>query len=279
MTKKSKWKKRVIITITSFLVIILILGIIFNQLVYALLIGIGSMDAYYGNNDRGNKIMNFALSKTNTPTENTFHAISVQNTKNGNYNIAIPALEKAYKINPLEVGGYYGWVLLYYYHDYEKALNILNTYDKLTPNFNDWPMGECIHYLKGLALMQLNNYEEAIKEFNISIADVSIKHGDDWVDEAVFINKAKCLSKLNKFEDALVTLKRVISYSNKSTEAYYFMGFSQMKLNKKEEACQNYNKAYELIKDGYKSSDMYVELFHEIYEQEIEQSIAINCMN
>jgi len=279
MTKKSKWKKRLFITIASFLGLIVILAIVFNQLVYTLLIGVGSMDVYIGNNERGNKIMSCALSKIKKPNENTYHAISVQNTKNGNYNIAIPALEKAYRINPEEVGAYYGWVLLYYYHDYEKALSILNAYDDTTPNFSDWPVGECIHYLKGLAFMQLNNYEDAIKEFDISIENTSSEHREDWVDEAVFVNKARCLYNLNKFEVAIIALERVIGYSDKCTEAYYFMAISQVELDQKEKACQNFNKAYELIKKGYKSSDAYVELFHEIYEKQVEEAILKNCKN
>ncbi len=81
MTKKSKWKKRLLITIASFLGLIVILAIVFNQLVYTLLIDVGYKYVYYGNNEKGNKIMSYALSKIKNPRENTYHAISVQNTK------------------------------------------------------------------------------------------------------------------------------------------------------------------------------------------------------
>ncbi|MDC9722986.1 MAG: tetratricopeptide repeat protein [Urechidicola sp.] len=278
MTRKSKWKKRLFITIASFLGLIVILAIVFNQLVYALLMGVGSIDVYYGNNERGNKIMSYALSKIKKPHENTYHAISVQNTKNGNYNIAISALEKAYEINPKEVGAYYGWVLLYYYHDYEKALNILNAYDNLTPEFSDYPMGECIHYLKGLAYKELKNYEEAIKEFDISINNGLKEHSESWVDYQVFLNRGIILLKQNKNEKAIIEFKRVIRNYNECSEAYYFTGLCLAKLNQKEEACQNFNEALKLIEEGYKSSDPYVELFHEIYIQDIEQSLLENCI-
>jgi len=57
-----------------------------------------------------------------------YHSLSVQNTKNGNYSIAIAALEKAMELDPKEISPYYGWVLLYYYRDYEKSLKILEQY-------------------------------------------------------------------------------------------------------------------------------------------------------
>jgi len=280
MKKRIKrWKKRLLIILGSFLGVIIILGIIFNQIVYLLIFELGYIDVHNGNNERGNKIMSYTISKMKNPSETVFHALSVQNTKNGNYNISIPALEKAYGINPKEVGAYYGWVLLYYYHDYEKALSILNKYDDSTPNFSDWPMGECIHYLKGLAYMQLTDYEDAIKEFDVSIENTSMENGEDWVNYEVFLNKGRCLKELGRYEDAILSYQKAIRNFDKSSGAYYFMGLSQIELNQKEKACQNFSKALELIKKGYKSSDIYVELFHEIYERQVEQSVLKNCVN
>ena len=122
--RKRIWLKQLIKVIAFLCVSIIILGIIFNQLVFRLLISVGSIDINYGNNERGNAIIEFSLSKIKNPGENVYHAISVQNTKNGNYDIAITALEKAYVISPNDFGAYYGWVLLYYYHDYKKALAV-----------------------------------------------------------------------------------------------------------------------------------------------------------
>tara|TARA_B110001450_G_scaffold85546_1_gene81439 strand:- start:2610 stop:3449 length:840 start_codon:yes stop_codon:yes gene_type:complete len=279
MKKKSKWKKRLLIIISSFLGIIIILSILFNQLVYALLIGVGSIDINHGNDERGNKLMSYALSKIKRPGINTYHAISVQNTKNGNYNIAIPALEKAYKINPEEVGAYYGWVLLYYYHDYEKSLKILNTFDESTPNFSDYPVGECIHYLKGLAYKQLKNYEEAIREFDESINNDLKNHGEKWIDYQVFLNKGISLYYLGKHQEAILEFERTLKNYDKCSEAFYYIGLCKLALNFKDSACQNLKKANELISQGYKSSDTYVELFHEIYKQQIDEVILENCTN
>ncbi|WP_024741907.1 tetratricopeptide repeat protein [Tenacibaculum maritimum] len=277
MIEKRKWRKLFLKALAYTSALIIILGIVFNQLLFRLLIGIGSIDVYYGNNERGNKIMSYVLPKIKNVDGKIYHAISVQNTKNGNYNIAIDALEKAYKINPKEIGAYYGWVLLYYYHDYEKSLKVLNAYDNLTPNFSDYPMGECIHYLKGLAYKELGDFEQALSEFDLSIKYGLEEHNESWIDYQVFLNRGITLFYQNKNKEAIIEFKRVLRNHNKCSEAYYFSGLTLIKLNKREEACQELNKSLKLVKEGYKSSDIYVELFHEIYEQEILEIISKNC--
>ncbi len=278
MIKKKKWKKRLAISFSSLIVLIIVLGIVFNQIVYLLIFQLGYSQVYNGNNERGNKIMSYAISKIKKTNAEIYHALSVQNTKNGNYDIAISALEKAYKLNPNEAGDYYGWVLLYYYHDYEKALEVLNIYDDSTPDFSDWPMGECIHYLKGLAYKELGQYELALQEFNTSIENTSKEHDENWVDYQVFLNKGISLLHLERFDKAIIIFRKTIENYDKCSEAYYFIGLAQLELNDGL-GCENLNKAYSLISQGYKASDIYVELFHEIYAQQVEQSILENCKN
>lgn len=269
-----KKKHIVIILILSSLIFFFI---IYNQTVFSQIINIGTRELYYGDNLRGNKLINFALSKIENPSENIYHDISVQNTKNGNYGIAISALENAYNINPIESGAYYGWVLLYYYHDYEKALDVLNTYDNLTPGISDFPMGECIHYLKGLAYKELKNYEAALREFNLSI-DNGLKSTDEsWIDYQVFLNKGICMLYMEKYEDAILEFERTLNNYDKCSEAYYFIGLCNVGLNLNEVSCVNFKKSKTLITQGYKSMDNYVELFHEIYLQDVNNAILKHC--
>lgn len=242
-----------------------------------LLFQVGYQNIYYGKNERGNALIEYALSKRDTITDEDYHGWSVQNTKNGNYAIAIEKLEKAMKINPQEGSAYYGWVLLYYYRDYEKALTILEQHDAYTPNFSDAPMGEDIHYLKGLCQMKLQHYQKAVEEFNTYINNLATTHEEAFVDVYTFVQKGRCLTQLNKFDEAIKTYKKAIQYYENCSEAYYFMGLTQLKMDDKINACANFNTALDLIKKGNKSADGYVEYFHEIYPQQIEKSIIENC--
>ena len=263
----------------NYIALTIVLGIFFNQFLFMLLFQYGYSEVYAGNNKTGNKIMNYAISKMKKPDAEIYHALSVQNTKNGNYDIAIEALKKSYEINPRDAGAYYGWVLLYYYHDYEQALQVLNEFDDSTPDFSDWPMGECIHYLKGLAHKEMGQYELALNEFITSIENTSTENDANWVDYQVFLNKGISLFYLERYADAITAFNQAISNNDKCSEAYYFIGLSQLKLGNNESGCINLDKAHSLVSKGYKSSDPYVELFHEIYIQQVDQHILQNCMN
>lgn len=277
--KRRRWLIYLSLSIGTLMGILIVLAIIYSQLSFRVLLGFGYLDTYNGNNERGNKIMNYAISRIEDKDEKTYHGLSVQNTKNGNYNIAIAALEKAFGINPKEVAAYYGWLLLYYYHDYEKALEILDYCDALTPNFSDAPMAEDIHKLKGLAHMQLENYEKAIEEFNLNINEITETIGEDWVDVYTFVNKGRCLSAQNKHKESIEAFQTALNNYQECTEAYYYMALDQLEIKEEELACKNLNTAYALVKKGWKNTDIYIEYFHEVYEQEIESSILTHCTN
>ena len=80
---------------------------------------IGYQNLYFGKNERGNALIEYALAKRNTVAAEEYRHWSVQNTKNGDYGKAIELLEKSLKLEPREVSAYYGWVALYYYRDYD----------------------------------------------------------------------------------------------------------------------------------------------------------------
>jgi len=242
-----------------------------------LMFQIGYQINYFGKFDKGNALIEYALSKRDSVGAHDFQSWSVLNSKNGNYSIAINKLEKAIEMDFQEEADYYGWLLLYYYRDYEKSLSILEKYDALTPTFSDAPMGEDIHYLKGLCHMQMNHYQKAIDEFDIYINNLATTHGEDFVDVYTFVQKGRCLAELGKQNEAILSYKKAIKYYEKCSEAYYFMGLTQLEMNNKVDACVNFNIALDLINTGYKSSDNYVEYFHEIYPQQIEESIAESC--
>lgn len=277
MINIKKWIKPFLIVITSYLGLIIALGIVFNQFIFSTLVGYGSNLLYHGYNQNGNNIIAFGLSHLDNPNADIYHSISVQNTKNGNYNIAIPALEKAYQLDPYEIGEYYGWVLLYYYHDYNKALEVLNSCDNLTPEINDFPMGECIHYLKGLAYKELGNYDKAIQEFDLSIQNEINTYGKAWVDHQIFLNKGISLYKKEEYREAIRVFNQTIRNNSVSSEAYYYLGLCYLKLDENFQACSTFNQAKHLLQQGHKSSETYVELFHEIYLQDVDQAILLNC--
>jgi tetratricopeptide (TPR) repeat protein len=236
------------------------------------LMRVGYQSTYFGNDVIGNELMQYAISKYDKPTGDDYHEISVQNTKNGNYIQAIAALEKAVSLDP-KVHGYYGWVLLYYYRDYEKALEHLEAFDQLTPNFTDAPGGEDIHFQKGLAHMQLQHYETAIKAFDLNINEVSKKYGEKWTNPYCSVYKGRCYEALNDWKKADKAYATAIIIDSNCTEAYYFRGLLHAQQSKIKTARPLLKKALALVNRGNRQTDVYIELFDEIYKEDIEAAI------
>ncbi|MCB9202359.1 MAG: hypothetical protein H6604_04830 [Flavobacteriales bacterium] len=234
---------------------------------------IGYKNAWLGYNKRGEELMQYGLKKMQQDSlyQSMRHS-SVQNTKNGFFVQAIEKLEKSSSQIP-EISGYYGWVLLYYYHDYSRALKNLEIFDNLTPNFVDAPMGECVLFLKGICYMKMENYVKAIEEFNQSEKNSDEHFGKYNYPHELQIYKGRCYEKLNNLNEALKCYDLANKVA-KTADGFYYKAIILQKLGKKEEAKINLKQALELIKKCTKSQDKYVEMFDEIYIQDIEKTLV-----
>ena len=233
----------------------------------------GTYISYHGNDICGNELMNLCIAKHDSITAGDWHAYSVQNTKHGNYAEAIQALEKSLAINAKEMEGYYGWVLLYYYRDYEKALKHLNHYDDLTPQDVDAPVGENIHFLKGLCYYQLGQYQNAIKEFELNEKFEVSHFGQKNCNTYIYFYIARCHEKLNDFKQAELYYKKAMKQTKFPVEANYYLGMLLMKNNKVNIGHKHLQKALDDITLGYKQQDIYVELFDEVYQTQIVEAL------
>jgi tetratricopeptide (TPR) repeat protein len=233
----------------------------------------GTYISYHGNDQCGNDLMNLCIAKNDSITAGDWHAYYVQNTKHGNYAEAIQALEKSLAINAKEMEGYYGWVLLYYYRDYEKSLKHLNHYDCLTPQDVDAPVGENIHFLKGLCYYQLGQYQNAIKEFELN-EKFEINHfGQKNCNTYIYFYIARNYEKLNDLKKAENYYKKAIKQSQFPIEANFYLGLLYKQSNNLELSKKHIEKSLKDIKLGYKQQDIYVELFDEVYQTQIEEAL------
>lgn len=236
-------------------------SLLFPQIVSSLL--------YQGSNTAGKEFSTHTEMMLDSISADIYHGLSVQHLKNGNYTESYKYMSEAVKLDPRENAGYFGWVLLYYYRDYPKALEYLNMYDDFTPNFSDFPVGENIHYLKGLAFMKMNQLDSALTEFNGYIKEENDAGAADFIDVAVFIHRGRILAQRNQYSEAIKSCKKAIEVNSKCLEAYYFVAESQANNNEFELALKNIDVAESLYRSNLKASDIYVELFHEIFLEDI----------
>lgn len=237
------------------------------------ILNITSYTLYHGNETFGNALQNLCISKMDSISSDDYQSVSVQQTKNGNYHKAIEYLKKSISLDVKSNESYFGWLLLYYYRDYKNSLKHLNHFDSLTPNFIDAPVGENIHFLKGLCYYQLNQYNEALQEFSKNERFEIDRFGKRHCNSYIYFYKARCYDKMNDFVSAEQQYNNAIKQSHFATEANYYLGLSLMSQNKNRVAKKHLSLALELINKGYKQQDIYVELFDEVYQSQIEGAI------
>lgn len=232
---------------------------------------IGYNNSYFGNNDRGEEMMQFGLKNMKDATTEDIRHSSVQNTKNGFFVQAIEKLDKACVLDPTS-HGYYGWVLLFFYHDYKKALEHFNLYDNLTPNFSDVANGDDIHFLKGIAEMKLGNYKKSILEFNLSQSISDKRGGKLNYPFELQLYKGRCYEKLKNYKKAL-NCYNIANQIAEVSDNYYYKAMLLKKMQQPNQALINLEKAYQLIKVGRKNRDNYYEVFDEIYIQDVSNEL------
>src|SRR5688500_7323755 len=74
-----------------------------------------------------------------------------------------PLFDKAVEIDPISWQGWRGYLKLFFYRDYEGAIQDFNATDTLTPNFTDYPQSLSVDYLRALAYLQLKDFDASIK--------------------------------------------------------------------------------------------------------------------
>lgn len=225
----------------------------------------GTYFSYHGNDQCSNAMMKLCLAAHDSISAENWHVYSVQNTKNGNYSESVSALEKAILLDPKEMEGYYAWVLLYYYRDYERSLKHLEHYDQLSPGV-EAPVGENIHFLKGLCHYQMGHYQKAIEEFGLNERFEVTRFGQKNCNGYIYFYIARCYDQSGDTKQAEKYYKKTIRYTPYPTEANYYLGLLyKYKMGNIPKAIPYLKASRELLLKGYKQQDIYVELFDEVY--------------
>lgn len=271
-----KWIRRLLLYPLVAVIILIVVFLFFNQDLYYSFKGYyGSQLQWFGYEEKGNRIIQKSINKLDNVGAQLYHGYSVQNTKNGNYDESIRYLDRAASQSPENVDGYYGWCLLYYYRDYDKALFHLERLDRSTP-YIDYVGDDNILYAKGLCYKQKGAFAKALELFQLAI-DYEIKeHGENWVSHHMLFQTGRALHLLNRQSEAIEYYNSAIQSWEGSSESFYYKGLAEIELDNNI-GCQNLNTALEKVRKGEKSSDSYVRLFDEIYVGQVEEMIELKC--
>ena len=98
-----------------------------------------------------------------------------------------PLFDKAVALDPVNWQGWRGYLYLYFYRNYEKAIEDFDATDQLTPDFDDYPQGQSVNYMRGVAYMGLEDWDKAKLYFDTYINEQIATSGEDYADVTAFL--------------------------------------------------------------------------------------------
>lgn len=193
---------------------------------------------------------------------------SIPFTKRGDYHLAAPLLEESMKRDSSESLYYTSWLTLFHYRDYEKALELLQAYDNMTPNVRDYAWGQNVNYLKGLAFRQLQRFEEAIAEFDRGILEEA-----KVASVYMYIYRGICRFHLRDFDLALQDFESALKKNERLGMAIYYKALCYKRMDYNDKARDWLEKAALEVAKGNKQDHPYFEVFDEVHTMMIQDSL------
>jgi len=173
---------------------------------------------------------------------------------------------KAVELDPGNWQGWRGYLYLYFYRDYEKALLDFKATDILTPDFVDYPQSTSVYFMSAICYLQLDDYEEAIRFLDKHIKEELKSVEKKYLDPRVFLYKGIAYFKKGELAKASLVFKEGLENENeKNADLWFWLAKSESKqgnLSKALLALDNSEKQYLL---GHFNERAYVEEFYQVY--------------
>ncbi|MCG8235081.1 tetratricopeptide repeat protein [Tenacibaculum finnmarkense] len=215
--------------------------------------------------------------------EAAVYELSVAHLKRGMPHKWKPQYNKAVKLDSIKRIPWRGYLYLWFYRDYKKAIADFDMSDVLTPNFIDAPQGLSVDCWRGIAYLGLNDYKKAIFYFDKYITKEIKDFSEDSVDVTAFLYQGIAYLELENYTKAEASFNKMIKNSyGFSADAKYYKALILSKQGKTKEAKVMLNSALKDFNDGYYNKRPYIEALRQLYlgdYQELEASLEIALKN
>lgn len=213
--------------------------------------------------------------------EQAVYELSVGYLKRGMPHLWKEQYDKALLLDSVTRIPWRGYLYLWFYRDYKKAIADFDASDTLTPNFTDQPQGHSVDYWRGIAYLGLKDYDNSIVYFDTYINQEIEESGEDWVELTAFLYRGIAYYESGDFEKALYNFgKRLEHGRDLSADAKYYMALIAQEQGNLELAESLINSAIEEFKQGYFNNRPYVETLRQIYLEDLQTlKLALHAEN
>lgn len=179
--------------------------------------------------------------------------------------------QKCAELDPVNWQGYKGYCTLYFYRDYESALNDFDKLDPLTPDFIDYPQATSIEYMRAICYFGMGQYENALRFIDKHIEYEIKEVGLNYVTSVAFILKSEAHLALHQLDDAQASLELGLKAHDKNADIEYRLAKIHYKKGQNKDAMKYADKSKQSFLEGFTNSRPYVEEFFQVYLADIEE--------
>lgn len=177
---------------------------------------------------------------------------------------------EAMRCDPVEWAGWRGYLYLYFYRDYERALADFHATDTLTPDFIDYPQSHSVLYMSGVCYFQLSQYEQALDYFQQHLTHEREHVGTDFMNPISFIFTYHTYLKLERREEALKVLEEGLSIHQNNADLWFWRAQEHQKSGQYSQSASCMKKAKELFEQEFYNNRPYVEEFFQLYVEDFD---------
>lgn len=171
---------------------------------------------------------------------------------------------------PEKWAGFRGYLYLYFYRDYRRAIDDFNLGDEANGQV-DYSQGQSHDYMRGICYYGLKEYEESLVFLNRYIDKITSEEGSEWVDVYSILYKGLSLAKLKMFDEALIAFDEAEVLYPKLSDLFYHRARINCSQKKYLEALENLKVAKKYYEQGYYHQRPYVEVLEQLHIQDIDK--------
>ena len=202
--------------------------------------------------------------------EQAVYELSVAHLKRGMPHKWKPQYEKAVKLDSTYRIPWRGYLYLWFYRDYKKAIADFDASDTLTPNFIDAPQGLSVDAWRGIAYLGLKDYTTSIAYFDKYITKETEDFGEENVDVTAFLYQGIAYLELENFDKAEACFDKLIKNSyGFSADGKYYKALIYHKQGKRNASKEMITEAIKDFNDGYFNNRPYVEALRQLYVEDL----------
>jgi tetratricopeptide (TPR) repeat protein len=222
-------------------------------------------DEYYQGSYESQKHLSDAIEMCPT-LSNAYFEKSVAFLKRGKFIEWKGLMDKAVELEPEQHLSYRAWCQFSFLHNYEETIKDLEKLSELkgTPFIGVGQSGDYdLRMVLALSYKFTDRNEKAIAIIETAMAD-----NDYYIGLYDYLHLGILYLENNQLEKAVESFGKQIE-ENELAEVYFYLSKTLLKLENREEAKANVDKAYEFYKNGRKMHSFYYEFPDQIYEQDI----------